>query len=151
MLGSKTMMNYYMFTSDLYQNFTTVRSSSRFKEKSAEEINEMENNHLVACQVKDTFAIGEKTPPQRQNDTIVSWQNGGEEWKLFRPFRSDGSSFGTYGMRVEGDFCLIKPLYFKTVTEHLCGNGDYCGYCGSFNGASGEYRTGYDCHSCQSN
>jgi hypothetical protein len=151
MLQSKTMIQYCMFKSEAYKNFTMVRGSTRFEGKSLQEIDEIESNNLVAYQVKDAFPIGNQAAPKQQNDTFCTYQNGGEEWALFRPFYSDGSSFGFYGALVAGDFCLIKPQYFKVVTEYLCGDGDYCGYCGTFNGSNGESRVGYDCCLCGGN
>ena len=63
--------------------------------------------------------------------------------------------WGQFGPRgryvVGGEFCWIKQSYFKETVKLGCGKGDYCLYCGTFNGAEGEHRQGWDCYSCGSN
>lgn len=41
--------------------------------------------------------------------------------------------------------------YYRSQTNFRCGDGDYCFYCGAFNGPHGEDRQGFDCAQCGSN
>lgn len=46
---------------------------------------------------------------------------------------------------------LVEQLIPCYYTELEAKSGDYCAYCGAFNGTHGEYRIGFDCCGCHSN
>jgi hypothetical protein len=49
-------------------------------------------------------------------------------------------------------YTVHSEVFRAIVPESRAGGeGDYCGYCGAFNGPAGELRVGFDCHYCGSN
>ncbi len=46
---------------------------------------------------------------------------------------------------------VTYPDWFKSIISRAMGPGDYCSYCGAFNGPNGEQRIGWDCCCCGGN
>lgn len=112
-------------------------------------------NEIVGSVVEKTHKVPTSIPKQSSlGDLVLEYVDGYSDVVI------DGvhevvDFWGQFGPRgrytVGGNFCLIRQSYFKKTVKLGCGVGDYCLYCGTFNGAEGEYRQGWDCYSCGGN
>lgn len=127
-----------------YRNHTTRTSSTTFKGKTWKEIDEDEGYDIVAVATGDTRPIREWGEPYRLKDVTRRHRDARETYKLLKPMQIGKALYA-------GDYCVISPNYYTENTEEHCGHGDYCGYCGAFNGPQGEYRMGFDCYNCGCN
>lgn len=91
-------------------------------------------------------------------DILKRYRDAVSVWKVFEPFTistykiQDTYKFGVYEkIRIEGDFCRLEKRHESEVVSFYNGEGDYCLYCGGWNGSEGQYRMGWDCCHCGSN
>lgn len=106
----------------------------------------------VVAEEVGTFPIGEWSPWTPQGDGEVRSRPAGREWRYTKKSPVIGRWGNSRLTLVGGDFCDIiqNPNYYSSFQGHK-GPGDYCNYCGAFNGPEGELRNGYDCFHCGSN
>lgn len=100
--------------------------------------------NYFAVTLDDIKPIGNWSEPRQIGQIIKRYRAAGESCKLLRPITIERTQY-------LGDFCKITPGYFSETIEKLCGEGDYCHYCGEFNGPNGEKRLGWDCCYCGCN
>lgn len=122
----------------------SMGSSSTWRGKTWREILSQYKRSSYFAVSRGIFPIGEWSEPLQHGQTVKRYRDAARLCRLLRPHRVGGTLYA-------GDFCRISHSYYTEVLEEHCGPGDYCHYCGAFNGPNGEERHGWDCGYCGCN
>lgn len=115
-----------------------------FTGRTWKEIDAEEKYRIYAVATGDTRPVRNWSEPIRYRHCSKRYRNGGETHLLIKEMRIGNKLYA-------GDYCEISPGYYSELVEMDHGEGDYCVYCGTFNGKDSEHRQGYDCYFCGSN
>jgi hypothetical protein len=94
---------------------------------------QMKNLGDLVFVLESQVETGEWSSPVRMGDLMVAYRDCRKTW-----------------LRLTNDevVCQDIPDRYRKVIEKREGEGDYCDYCGAFNGPNGESRMGWECGYC---
>jgi hypothetical protein len=123
---------------------TGITYSGAFKSRPWKEIDAEERLRVYAVATGDIRPVGNWSETIQYRDCSKRYQSGGETYLLLKEMQIGKALYA-------GDFSQISVGYYSEYVTLGHGPGDYCTYCGTWNGEYGEQRLGYDCCFCGSN